>query len=200
MAERQILRDAIRVGGVHRGCARRWRRRLGFLVWARWRLPAWWNRTLPVPVILNRLDTDFFVLMPLGRRINLNFSIAKEPKLYVATGVEASAIFELIKSQHAMAGQTCRLAQTCWWQDAPNREDGHRSQRRNSGHSINLGSINRAVESLAELARVGIHEGKRSGIGLYRNPINQVGGGLNYIIIPGHTRNNQSILAFGMGG
>src|SRR5208283_123312 len=80
---------------------RRWRRRLGFLVWARWRLPAWWNRTLPVPVILNRLDTDFFVLMPLGRRINLNFSIAKEHKLYVATGVEASAIFELIKSQHA---------------------------------------------------------------------------------------------------
>jgi hypothetical protein len=49
-----------------------------------------------VPVILNRLDTDFFVLMPLGRRINLNFSIAKERKLYAATGVEASAIFELL--------------------------------------------------------------------------------------------------------
>jgi len=27
--------------------------------------------TLPVPVILNRLATDFFVLMPFGRRINL---------------------------------------------------------------------------------------------------------------------------------
>jgi hypothetical protein len=49
---------------------------------------------LPVPVILNRLDTDFFVLMPLGRRINLNFSIAKERKLYVATDAEASAIFK----------------------------------------------------------------------------------------------------------
>jgi hypothetical protein len=40
------------------------------------------------------LATDFFVLMPLGRRINLKFSIAKERKLYVATAVEASAIFK----------------------------------------------------------------------------------------------------------
>jgi hypothetical protein len=48
---------------------------------------------LPVPVILNRLDTDFFVLMPLGRRINLNFSIAKEREIYAADGAEASLIF-----------------------------------------------------------------------------------------------------------
>jgi hypothetical protein len=36
--------------------------------------------------------------MPLGRRINLNFSIAKERKLYVATDAEASAIFEFLNS------------------------------------------------------------------------------------------------------
>src|SRR3954451_5659450 len=50
---------------------RRLRRRFGFLCWARWRLPALERRTLPLAVILNRLATDFFVLIPLGRRINL---------------------------------------------------------------------------------------------------------------------------------
>src|SRR5579862_2282970 len=49
---------------------RKERRRLGFLVCARWRRPALERRTLPLAVILNRLATDFFVLMPLGRRIN----------------------------------------------------------------------------------------------------------------------------------
>jgi hypothetical protein len=34
--------------------------------------------TLPVPVILNRLATDFFVLMPLGRRINQSFQKERE--------------------------------------------------------------------------------------------------------------------------
>jgi len=49
---------------------RRARRRLALLPWHRWRRPALLRMTLPVPVILNRLATDFFVLMPLGRRIN----------------------------------------------------------------------------------------------------------------------------------
>jgi hypothetical protein len=31
--------------------------------------------------------------MPLGRRINLNFSIAKEREIYAADGAEASLIF-----------------------------------------------------------------------------------------------------------
>src|SRR5882762_5273136 len=53
------------------------RRRLEFLPCSRWRLPAWLRMTLPVPVILNRLVTDFFVLMPLGRRINLLFQLQK---------------------------------------------------------------------------------------------------------------------------
>src|SRR5215469_8381715 len=46
------------------------RRRLGPFVCARWRRPALERRTFPRAVILNRLATDFFVLMPLGRRIN----------------------------------------------------------------------------------------------------------------------------------
>src|SRR5579862_1822093 len=47
----------------------RLRRRLAFLVESKWRLPARERMTLPVPVILNRLATDFFVLIPLGRLI-----------------------------------------------------------------------------------------------------------------------------------
>src|SRR5260221_967558 len=50
------------------------RRRLEFLPCSRWRLPAWLRMTLPVPVILNRLATDFLVLIPLGRRINFYFN------------------------------------------------------------------------------------------------------------------------------
>ena len=53
------------------------RRRLEFLPCSKWRLPAWLRMTLPVPVILNRLATDFFVLMPLGRRINLLIQLQK---------------------------------------------------------------------------------------------------------------------------
>jgi len=48
---------------------RRLRRRFGFLVWHKCRRPALERKTFPVPVILNRFDTDFFVLMPFGRRI-----------------------------------------------------------------------------------------------------------------------------------
>ena len=49
------------------------RRRLEFLVCSKWRLPARERITLPVPVILNRLATDFFVLIPFGRRIMFSF-------------------------------------------------------------------------------------------------------------------------------
>lgn len=49
---------------------RRLRRRLGLLAWHKWRRPALERSTLPLAVILNRLAADFFVLMPLGRRIN----------------------------------------------------------------------------------------------------------------------------------
>src|SRR5437588_4893165 len=49
---------------------RRPRRRLGFLVCIKWRLPALERSTFPPAVILKRLATDFFVLMPFGRRIS----------------------------------------------------------------------------------------------------------------------------------
>jgi len=54
--------------------SRRLRRRFGLLPESKWRLPTRCVMTLPVAVILNRLRTDFFVLIPFGRRIkNLNF-------------------------------------------------------------------------------------------------------------------------------
>lgn len=58
----------------------RLRRRLEFLVASKWRLPARARMTLPVPVILNRLATDFFVLIPLGRLIKFSF-VTKERAL-----------------------------------------------------------------------------------------------------------------------
>jgi hypothetical protein len=45
--------------------------------------------TLPVPVILNRLATDFLVLIPLGRRIN-SISDKKEREIYLSAPPEAS--------------------------------------------------------------------------------------------------------------
>src|SRR5262249_57149152 len=45
------------------------RRRFGFFVCSRWRLPARGRNTLPLAVILKRLAADFFVLIPFGRRI-----------------------------------------------------------------------------------------------------------------------------------
>src|SRR6266404_1212496 len=53
------------------------RRRFEFLVASKWRLPACGRRTLPRAVILKRLATDFFVLMPLGRRIISQLSFEK---------------------------------------------------------------------------------------------------------------------------
>lgn len=54
------------------------RRRFGFLVWSKWRLPARERKTFPLDVILNRLATDFLVLMPLGRLINKSAFFQKE--------------------------------------------------------------------------------------------------------------------------
>src|SRR6185436_20839147 len=45
------------------------RRRFGPLPASKWRLPACDRMTFPEPVILNRLATDFFVLIPFGRLI-----------------------------------------------------------------------------------------------------------------------------------
>jgi hypothetical protein len=45
-------------------------------------LPALERRTFPLAVILNRLATDFFVLMPLGRRIN-HFLLFKKSAQYM---------------------------------------------------------------------------------------------------------------------
>ena len=58
---------------MDRGLAAQATAALGCLVSPRWRRPARERMTLPLAVILNRLATDFFVLMPLGRRININF-------------------------------------------------------------------------------------------------------------------------------
>ena len=52
------------------------RRRLRFFVCIKCRLPALERNTLPLAVILNRLATDFLVLIPLGRRIIL-YSVKK---------------------------------------------------------------------------------------------------------------------------
>jgi hypothetical protein len=69
---------------------RRARRRLALLVCNKCRLPALDRKTLPLAVILNRLATDFFVLMPLGRRIN--YSLQKERAIYGHRLLEARAI------------------------------------------------------------------------------------------------------------
>lgn len=45
------------------------RRRLGLLPWSKCRRPAPWNNTFPFADILKRFAADFFVLVPLGRRI-----------------------------------------------------------------------------------------------------------------------------------
>ena len=47
------------------------RRRFGLLPASKCRFPALERMTLPVAVILNRLATDFLVLIPFGRRIIL---------------------------------------------------------------------------------------------------------------------------------
>ena len=61
---------------------RRLRRRLGGLLWHRWRRPALERKTLPLAVILNRLAADFFVLMPFGRRISIFSFLSKKSAQY----------------------------------------------------------------------------------------------------------------------
>src|SRR6185312_15911127 len=74
---------------------RRLQRRLAFLDWAKWRLPALERRTLPLAVILNRLATDFFVLMPLGRRINQFLQFKKSAQYMYPRGGLQVIIFAI---------------------------------------------------------------------------------------------------------
>src|SRR6185295_15098831 len=67
--------------GPSNDALRRRRRRFEFLPCSKWRRPAPRIITLPVPVILNRLLTDFLVLTPLGRRIIFPYvNVAKEER------------------------------------------------------------------------------------------------------------------------
>src|SRR6266540_1066792 len=81
------------------------RRRLGFFPCARWRRPALERRTFPLAVILNRLATDFFVLMPLGRRIN-QFSLQKSAQ-YKYRCRRAQAIISACRNSMRMS--PCKL-------------------------------------------------------------------------------------------
>ncbi len=72
------------------------RRRFGFFVWSRWRLPARERNILPLAVILKRLATDFFVLIPFGRRINSIQFLQKERAIYGGRTEEARGIFSRI--------------------------------------------------------------------------------------------------------
>src|SRR5580658_11297379 len=74
----------------------RLRRRLGVLVCNKCRLPARMRRTLPPAVILNRLATAFFVLMPLGRRISVLF-FEKDAQYRVNGPPSASGFFRLVR-------------------------------------------------------------------------------------------------------
>ena len=71
MAEREVLRDAVSIGRIHLRILAETAQALGVLGLGQVTGPAWERMTLPVAVILNRLVTDFRVLMPLGRRIKL---------------------------------------------------------------------------------------------------------------------------------
>ena len=68
------------------------RRRFGFFVCNRWRLPARGRNTLPLAVILNRLAADFFVFIPFGRRIIQSNFFEKERAIYGCGLLEARAI------------------------------------------------------------------------------------------------------------
>ena len=69
------------------------RRRFGFLVCIKWRLPALLRRTLPPAVILKRLAADFLVLMPFGRRIVNPLSLKKSAQYRLDANREARGIF-----------------------------------------------------------------------------------------------------------
>jgi len=74
------------------------RRRLEFLVWSKWRLPARERRTLPLAVILNRLAADFFVLMPFGRRIkSIKVSYEKSAEYRMQRGTKQGVFSEVYR-------------------------------------------------------------------------------------------------------
>ena len=68
------------------------RRRFGFFAWSRWRLPARERNTLPPAVILKRLATDFFVLIPLGRRI-IQSNLLEKSAQYTDAGRWKQGVF-----------------------------------------------------------------------------------------------------------
>src|SRR6185503_9674420 len=72
---------------------RRERRRPGPLVCSKWRLPACARKTLPLAVILKRFATDFFVLIPFGRRI-IKSILLKERAIYGAPYNNARGVYE----------------------------------------------------------------------------------------------------------
>src|SRR5882724_2566119 len=73
---------------------RKARRRFGFLACNKWRLPARERNTLPVAVILKRFATDFFVLMPLGRRIIQSSLFKKNAQYTEARGWKQGVILK----------------------------------------------------------------------------------------------------------
>jgi hypothetical protein len=50
--------------------------------------------TLPLAVILNRLETDFLVLIPFGRRINWTFSIGRKSGELTGDGLRIKRYFD----------------------------------------------------------------------------------------------------------
>jgi hypothetical protein len=71
VSKRQVLRDPIKVSGSNERRFSQKPAAFWALPWHRWRRPAPRKRTLPAPVILKPLLTDFLVLIPLGRRIGV---------------------------------------------------------------------------------------------------------------------------------
>jgi hypothetical protein len=92
----------------------RLRRRFGLFVCSRWRLPARERNTLPPAVILKRLAADFFVLMPLGRRIIQSISSQKERAIYEPGVLEARGIFSYL-SRTVLVPQQSALCQSLHW-------------------------------------------------------------------------------------
>jgi hypothetical protein len=76
---------------------------LGLLEASKWRRPARERMTLPVPVILNRLATDFFVLIPLGRLIN--YILSKRARTIESLRGHIKRYFKIFDGQKAVVGQ-----------------------------------------------------------------------------------------------
>src|SRR5437762_3284171 len=101
------------------------RRRFEFFVASKWRLPACGRRTLPRAVILKRLATDFFVLMPLGRRIisQLSFEMSAQ---YRTVHVGSKRFFGLRTGPDVIPSFTVQPARdktaACWSRWGRSRE------------------------------------------------------------------------------